>query len=57
MITKRLSNNSSNEKIFENAKQPYIQALKTSGHTDFEFKFQAKENPIDTTPNLQNKNE
>ena len=55
MVANRISNNSSNEKIFENAKKPYIQALKNSGHKDFEFKFQNKEKPNITKPKLQPK--
>ena len=45
MVMKRLSNNSSNEKIFENAKPPYVEALKNSGFKNFEFKFQADLKP------------
>ena len=43
-VCKRLSNNSSNEKILNNAKPPYEEALKISGHENVEIKFIPKEN-------------
>ena len=43
-VCKRLSNNSSNEKILNNAKPPYEEALKMSGHENVELKFIPEEN-------------
>jgi hypothetical protein len=45
MISKRLSNNTSSETNFKNAKPLYLHALENSGYKDFEFTFQQKQNP------------
>ena len=44
MVCKRLSNNSSNKEIFDNSKQPYIDALKKSGFENITLDYIPKHN-------------
>ena len=44
MVAKRLSNNSSNEHIFDNAKHPYIESLKRSGFENVELNYTPRPN-------------
>ena len=43
-VEKRLSILSSNRKIFDDAKQPYIDALESSGFKNVELNYQPKQN-------------
>ena len=44
IINERLSRNSSNEEVFNSSKSQYEKALRDSGYTDFELKFNKTSN-------------